>query len=698
MRQSEEEEGLRGRPGPTPGPADHGVRGRSGRHGRRWALWAGIAIAVAILSVTAAALAGIWSPSALSAPSRHGGPRGVVNRSTNNSTFPTPIRHVIVIPFENAVASTVLKNGPFFRYLAEQYTYADHYYAICHPSAPNYLALTSGKDWQCGSDGYKVYQSANLGSLLAAANLTWGAFMDSMPAPCATTDSYPYAVKHNPFVYYGNIVGNKSLCDAHVLPLSAWNATVASGTLPNFSFITPNLLNDGHDTSVSYADSWLRGFLGPDLNASWMNNTVIFVTYDEGYLPGGAPDNSGFNGTAGGHVYLSAISPWVRTNGSYPLDASHYNLLSTIEWLLGLPSTGHNDSAAFPAMKGLFDFQLPLSVAPNASPRIGAAPLNISFNATVGNSVGPYAYNWSFGDGNTSNLASPTHTYNRSGLYNVSVTVKDTMNQSGTSFFEVIVTNTTSSVQVDLAANRTHLAAPGNITITANVTGGTPPYQVRWFYNDGSPSANGSSQEHLFDTPGNFTVTVAAIDAHGAIGGGMLRVQVVEPLTVALSLSSTALTVGQTVRATAQATGGEAAGQAYLWTLNGTATGTNSSMFNYTPKGGGNFTVGVTVKDVFNDTASATGQFNVTGTAGGGGGGHNHNNTTSPAPTFPWVTALVVVGVVVLVLAALIAAVVYRRRARPPPRGPPVPGAPVDRTSAPPGGTSPPSAPPPSSP
>ncbi len=641
-----------------------------------------IALAIVAVLLSAAAVPSGYTVGQATGAPRPGATTTGPSRSgdaANTTGFPTPIRHVVVIPFENADISTVLQDGPFFRYLAEHYAVASNYYAICHPSAPNYLALTSGKTWQCGSDGYQVYNSTNIGILLQSAGLSWAAYMDSMPIACDTNNAYPYMVKHDPFVYYQDIVGNTSLCDTHVLPLSAWNETVANGTIPNFSFITPNMLNDGHDTSVSYADHWLRGFLGPDLNATWMNDTVIFITFDEGYLPGGAPDDSGYNGTAGGHVYFAAISPFVPTNSTYLPDASHYNLLSTIEWLLGLPSTGHNDSAAFPAMKSLFDFQVPLAVAPSASPMVGPAPLTVQLTASVGNGVAPFEYNWSFGDGNGSNLSAPTHTYSRPGIYTVNVTVRDAMNQSGAGSFEVIAANSSSPVHVGVTANRTHIAAPGNVTLAANISGGTPPYQVRWFYNDGAPSENGSTQHVVFVKPGNYTVEVAVIDADGAIGAGTIGIQVVAPLAVSLLVSNEFVDVGTQVNLTAVAQGGNPEARTYSWTLNGTPIGTNSSQLIYTPKGGGNFTVAVAVKDNFNESASATGMFNVTGAPP-----PPHNGSPPPpsGPTTPFLstTEILGIGLAIVVLGVLIGYAVFRRRSRPPP--PTATTAPIDRTDA----------------
>ncbi len=72
-----------------------------------------------------------------------------------------------------------------------------------------------------------------------------------------------YATRHDPFVYFHSIIDDTALCDADVVPLGSPTGALPVGTppgttglatdlksiatTPNYSFITPNLCNDGHD-------------------------------------------------------------------------------------------------------------------------------------------------------------------------------------------------------------------------------------------------------------------------------------------------------------------------------------------------------------------------------------------------------------------------------------------------------------------
>lgn len=49
--------------------------------------------------------------------------------------------------------------------------------------------------------------------------------------------------------------------------------------LLRWMFITPNMTNDGHDSSVIVAGNWARNFLEPLLtNEVFMNNTFIMLS------------------------------------------------------------------------------------------------------------------------------------------------------------------------------------------------------------------------------------------------------------------------------------------------------------------------------------------------------------------------------------------------------------------------------------
>lgn len=363
----------------------------------RPAAWAAVAVLMAIVAMlvfaSLPATTATPNPSGASAP---------MLRST--PSFPTSIRHVITILLENANLETALQQGPFEDYLIAHYGFASHFYAACHPSAPNYLAITSGDTLQCGTDAYEIHSQANIADLAQGAGLTWGAYEESMPAPCTTSDSGEYIAHHDPFISYADIVNNASRCDSHVLPLSAWNSSVAAGTIPNYAFITPNVLDDGHDTDVAYADHWLRDWLSPLLNSSLFQSSVFFIVYDE------SKDlDTGFQGVDGGPTYFAAVGSDVIANSTYAANATDYSLLTTTEWLLGLGTLGHNDNwTDFPPMKSLFR----VDTSPLPATLYKLAGVVITSNASEVAGAVIYA--------NTSTNSSSTRT-NETGGFNISM-------------------------------------------------------------------------------------------------------------------------------------------------------------------------------------------------------------------------------------------------------------------------------------
>ncbi|MGI0128779.1 MAG: alkaline phosphatase family protein, partial [Thermoplasmata archaeon] len=284
-------------------------------------------------------------------------------------TYPTAVRHVVQIVLENRDAGSVLSNAPFEANLVSAFGYVPNYYAVCHPSLPNYLALTSGNPFECGYDDFVPESATNLGDLIGDAGLSWADYNLATSDPgsdlCTDPLGYNSSVTSNvfaPFLHYQDVLDNTSYCEAHMQSWEEWNATVASGTLPSYSFLTLNKDQNGHSGGLAASDAWLEGFLSPLLNDSFAPSTAYFIEYDEA-----ATTDTGFNGTVGGQVYATVVGGAVLPHSTYTAPATDYNTLATIEWLLDLGHTGYNDTGAYPPMKSLFA-PSPAGFAPPAHP------------------------------------------------------------------------------------------------------------------------------------------------------------------------------------------------------------------------------------------------------------------------------------------------------------------------------------------
>lgn len=232
---------------------------------------------------------------------------------------PAAAQHVFVIVMENTSLATALR-APSIASLVSKYSLATNYHAVSSPSLPNYLALTSGSTWGISDDGYHALPAGGLGEQLTAAGVRWRAYMEGLTSAGCMRSPYPYALKHNPFAYYGGS------CPDNVVPLDALDADLARDT-PRFVWITPGLCHDGHDCGLAESGPWLEGLVAKIVASSaWRDGGTLFIVWDEG------------DGRSS-IVPLIVAAPQLasrRVDASY----DHYSLLAAIEDAFGLPRLG----------------------------------------------------------------------------------------------------------------------------------------------------------------------------------------------------------------------------------------------------------------------------------------------------------------------------------------------------------------------
>jgi acid phosphatase len=244
---------------------------------------------------------------------------------TAAQSIPAPA-HIVIVVEENHSSANVIgnKSAPFMNQLAANGALMTQSYAETHPSEPNYLALFSGNTFGLTSDACPVAAGAapNVASELLAAGYTFAGFSEDLPAAgsqvCAAGK---YARKHVPWANFTNVPAQTSM------PFPAFNARTDYSSLPTVSFVIPNLDNDMHDGTIAAADAWLQQNLGAYANWAVANNSLLIVTWDE--------DDNGPNNQIPTMFYGANVKP-----GQYNDVISHYNVLSTVEQMYGLPKTG----------------------------------------------------------------------------------------------------------------------------------------------------------------------------------------------------------------------------------------------------------------------------------------------------------------------------------------------------------------------
>jgi acid phosphatase len=237
---------------------------------------------------------------------------------------------------------------PNLQYLAKQGILLTNYYAVTHPSEPNYCAVVAGDNFGMDNDDFNAIP-ANISTvvdLLDTQGISWGEYQQDMPYAGfqgfnfsnQKTYANDYVRKHDPLILFDSVTSNATRLSL-IKNFTSFNSDLAAKTLPQWSFITPNMTNDGHDTSVTVAASWTRSFIEPLLNNTYfMNNTLIVITFDEDETY-----------TVGNKVYtllLGGVIPDSLKGTTDDTFYNHYSMLSTVEVNWGLPSLGRWDCGA----------------------------------------------------------------------------------------------------------------------------------------------------------------------------------------------------------------------------------------------------------------------------------------------------------------------------------------------------------------
>ncbi len=362
-----------------------------------------------------------WGTTAGAATTRIAAGAPGAPQSARSAYKPPPIKHVWVIQLENESYTSSFGDSKVDPYLAKTLrakgALLKNYYSIGHNSLDNYIAEISGQApdpstqadchtftaftaagpvdapySQLPGDGC-VYPSSleTLGNQMTDAGLTWAAFMQDMgnnptrdnttetsqgpacghpvvgdPDPTETaTATDQYATRHEGFMYFESVIGDQAFCDAHILSFQPLQKDLRSiSKTPNFSWVTPNLCNDGHDAHC--ANGHVGGFPAIDkflklwvprilASPAYKKNGLLVITFDEGSTSTTAAccgETSGTSashpnvaepggtGPGGGIVGALLISRFIKPGTLSKVDYNHYSLLRSIEDIFRLSHLG----------------------------------------------------------------------------------------------------------------------------------------------------------------------------------------------------------------------------------------------------------------------------------------------------------------------------------------------------------------------
>ncbi len=194
--------------------------------------------------------------------------------------------------------------------------------------------------------------------------------------------------------------------------------------------------------------------------------------------------------------------------------------------LVATDSVGCRDTVTHPQS---IDIRPPPNAAFKADTTFGCAPFTVSFTDQSTPDSLISSWDWKFGDGDSSSMANPTHTYGKAGDYDVTLTVDDSFScrQGSTATALVHVTHPDPSFSYDT------VICNGDSGRFKSNSVGEGLYHV-WDYGDGSPldTVKSDSTSHYYDlgisSDTTFQVTLIAVDSNGCVDS------VKNPLTISV--------------------------------------------------------------------------------------------------------------------------------------------------------------------
>lgn len=271
---------------------------------------------------------------------------------TVQSTTPQSA-HVVLVMEENQGYQTVVRSSawPNLNQLIANGALPTNYYANTHPSIGNYFMLTTGQLLTNNDYSTTVWNVDNLARRMLAANIPFRIYAEGISRGYVGGNTGPYLIRHNPFAMLSDIAKNSQVANQVIWPFSQFAVDLANGTLPEFSYIVPNVNDDAHDGTPQQADTWLQtNVVLPLSNNSAFapgGDGLLIVNFDEG----AASDNTHH----GGHVSPVFWGPLAKigyTQTSTTL-YQHQSMLRSIMELLGLPNPP-GAAATAPSMSEFF--------------------------------------------------------------------------------------------------------------------------------------------------------------------------------------------------------------------------------------------------------------------------------------------------------------------------------------------------------
>ena len=262
-------------------------------------------------------------------------------------------KHVVLVMEENSSYSTVVDNSqwPNLNSMIKSGALPTNYYADTHPSIGNYFMLTTGQILTNDDSSTQVFDVDNIARRMLASGVSFKIYAEGATQGYLGGNTGLYLIRHNPFAMLSDVADNASVANQVICPFTQFATDVANNTLPEFSFIVPDVNDDAHNGTPQQADSWLQANIVVPLSSDSAfaagGDGVLIVDFDEA-----ATSDTEYGG---GRISPVLWGPNVKV-GYQQTSATvyqHESMLRTMMEALGLPDPPAAAASA-PSMSEFF--------------------------------------------------------------------------------------------------------------------------------------------------------------------------------------------------------------------------------------------------------------------------------------------------------------------------------------------------------
>jgi hypothetical protein len=265
-----------------------------------------------------------------------------------------PINHIVLVIEENQSYATVVGNTSDWsnlNNLMSNGALATNYYANSHPSIGNYFMLTTGQMLTTDDSSTTVWNVDNLARRMLSSGVSFKIYAEGITHGYLGGNTGLYLIRHNPFAMLSDVADNPQVANQCIWPFTQFAADLASGTLPDFSYIVPNVDDDAHNGTPQQADAWLQTNV-----IAALSNSSAFASGGDGILIVDFDEAAESDTTyGGGHVAAVFWGPSVRVDFTQTSTTvyQHQSMLRTVMETLGL-SDPPGAAASAPSMSEFF--------------------------------------------------------------------------------------------------------------------------------------------------------------------------------------------------------------------------------------------------------------------------------------------------------------------------------------------------------